>query len=163
MKKAVLASVVVVAGVVAGCTESGTVRSDLASTTGPTAIVQNTGLPVEGCSPGFWKNHTEDWGATGYSPSQTLESVFDVPDSLGLDNVTLLEALQTGGGGVNALLRQAVAGLLSASHPDVVDYPALPQYVIGPVNAALASADYEGSVRNNLESWNNSGAPGFCD
>jgi hypothetical protein len=161
MKKAVLASVVA-AAVVAGCTESGNVRSELASTTGPTAIVQNTGLPPEGCSPGFWKNHTEAWPPTGYTTGQTLESVFDVPDSLDLDDVTLLEALETGGGGITALLRQAVAGLLSASHPDVVDYPALPQYVIGPVNTALASGDID-AVKKQLEAWNNIGAPGFCD
>jgi hypothetical protein len=133
--------------------------------TGPSAIVQNTGLPPEGCTPGFWKNHTEDWPPTGYSPAQTLESVFDIPDSLGIDTMTLLEALETGGGGVTALLRHAVAGLLSAAHPDVVDYPALPQFVIGPVNAALASGDPTQieNVKNQLEVWNQSGAPGFCD
>ena len=32
------------------------------------------------------------------TPNQTLESVFNVPDRLGLDNTTLLQALQSGGG-----------------------------------------------------------------
>ena len=33
-------------------------------------------------TPNYWKNHTDSWAASGYSPSQTVESVFDVPASL---------------------------------------------------------------------------------
>ena len=32
---------------------------------------------------------------------------------------TLLDALNSGGGGINALMRHAVAALLNASNPDV--------------------------------------------
>jgi hypothetical protein len=99
----------------------------------------------EGCTPGFWKQdqHFDSW--TGFSPSDTLESVFDVPDSLGLDSTTLLQALNFGGGpgvqgGAEILLRAGVAALLNAASPDV-DYPLTTAEVITAVNAALASGD----------------------
>jgi hypothetical protein len=81
--------------------------------------------------------------ATGYSPDQTLESVFDVPDAYGIDDATLLDALKFGGGrgatgAARLLLRAAVAALLNASHPDV-NYALTPEQVISQVNAALAS------------------------
>ena len=76
---------------------------------------------------------------TGYAQNQTLESVFDVPDTLGLDNNTLLDALNYGGGsgvtgGARILLRAAVAALLNAAHPDI-DYPRTPAEIIADVNA----------------------------
>lgn len=70
----------------------------------------------EGCTPGFWKQsqHFDSW--VGYSPNQSYEAVFgvDVPGS-----PTLLQALQNGGGGVDALERHSVAALLNASSGDV--------------------------------------------
>jgi hypothetical protein len=80
---------------------------------------------------------------TGFSPGQTLESVFEVPNVFGLDNNTLLQALNfTGGtsttGAAKILLRAGVAALLNAAHPDV-DYPSTTGQVIADVNAALAS------------------------
>jgi hypothetical protein len=164
MKRA-LCGAVAMAAVVVGCTESGTFGSAEPSVTGPTAIVQNHGVVGrEGCTPGYWKNHTEDWPATGYSTVQTLEAVFDVPNALGLDNVTLLTALGTGGGGVSALLRHAVAALLNAAHP-AVDYPLTIEGVISAVNAALASGNETTieNLKNQLDTWNNLHAPGFCD
>ena len=99
----------------------------------------------EGCTPGFWKNHVEEWAAAGFSPGDTLESVFDVPDGFSLDNNTLLQALSFGGGGgtkggAQTLLRAGVAALLNSAHPDV-DYPRSTADVIADVNAALASGD----------------------
>jgi uncharacterized repeat protein (TIGR01451 family) len=95
----------------------------------------------EGLTPGYWKNHLESW--VGYSPNQSLESVFDVPDSLGLDDATLLDALSFKGGGgtkgaAQTLLRAAVAALLNSAHPNI-DYPRSTADVIADVNAALAS------------------------
>jgi hypothetical protein len=83
--------------------------------------------------------------ATGYSPNQTLESVFDVPNSLGLDNYTLLKALSFKGnsttkGAAQILLRAAVAALLNSAHPDV-DYLYTTAEVIANVNAALTRND----------------------
>ena len=99
----------------------------------------------EGLTPGYWKNHLESWAATGFSPNQTLESVFDVPNSLGLDNATLLQALSfTGGSGTKGaaqtLFRAAVAALLNSAHPNI-DYPRTTAQVIADVNAALASGN----------------------
>jgi hypothetical protein len=87
----------------------------------------------EGCSPGFWKNHLEDWCC--YSPDDSFSAIFGAgPD------VTLLEALNTGGGGADALGRHAVAALLNASHPDI-NYPASDAEVIEAVNTAILSDD----------------------
>ncbi|HET6380980.1 MAG TPA: hypothetical protein VFH63_08110 [candidate division Zixibacteria bacterium] len=98
---------------------------------------------TDGCTPGYWKqpHHFDSW--TGFVTTQTLESVFDVPDSLGMDNVTLLQALQSGGGsGVEGaarnLLRHAVASLLNSSNPDI-DFSLTTAQVIAQTNAALAT------------------------
>jgi uncharacterized repeat protein (TIGR01451 family) len=111
----------------------------------------------EGCTPGYWKQdqHFDSW--VGFSPNQTLESVFNVPDSLGLDNVTLAEALALNGGGVNALLRHAVAALLNSSSPGV-DYDLSTAAVIAATNAALASGDYE-AQKNIFAALNEQGCP----
>ena len=73
----------------------------------------------EGCSHGFWKNHPDKW--SGYSPNQKVKSVFPAAPA-SIKDLTLLEGLKLGGGGANALTRQAVAALLNAAHPQV-DYP----------------------------------------
>ena len=115
----------------------------------------------EGLTPGFWKNHTDLW--QGYSPNQTLESVFNVPDSLGLDNTTLLQALNFGGGsGVKGaaqnLFRQAVAALLNAAHIHV-DYALTTSQIVSQVNTALASnnASTIEALKNTLDKYNNAG------
>jgi len=117
----------------------------------------------QGCTPGYWKNHLGAWPATGYATGQTLESVFDVPNSLGIDNQTLLQALGTGGGGVTALMRAAVAALLNAGHPSV-DYPQGAAEIIGSVNTALASGNATTieNLKNQLDAWNNLHANSLC-
>lgn len=120
-------------------------------------------------SPGYYKNHT-DWGsldpAAGYSTSQTVESVFDVPDTFGLDTKTLLQALSfQGGPGLSGkaqiLLRAAVAALLNESRfgASFGDFT-LAQLVTN-VNNALASGS--GSAMTDLatvlDNWNNGIAP----
>jgi hypothetical protein len=99
----------------------------------------------QGCTPGYWKNHADSWLATGYMTSQTLESVFDVPDGLGYDGTTLVQALNFGGGsgvsgGARILLRAAVASLLNAAHSGV-SFGMTTANVIVQTNAALASND----------------------
>jgi len=100
----------------------------------------------EGCTPGYWKNHTDSWPPTGYSPSQSVSSVFSTSATYpALASASLLEALRFQGGSDNEgaaeiLLRAAVAGLLDSSHPGVA-YPRTPAQVIAEVNAALASGD----------------------
>jgi hypothetical protein len=100
---------------------------------------------AEGCTPGYWKNHLDSWAGTGFAPTDTLESVFDVPDSLGMDSTTLLQALNFNGGsgvsgGARILLRAAVASLLNSAHAGV-DFPMSTADVISDTNAALASLD----------------------
>jgi hypothetical protein len=112
----------------------------------------------EGCTPGFWKNHQSAW--VGYSPSQTLGSVFTGLSGT-LASKTLLQALNTGGGQLDALLRQAVAALLNAASPEV-DYPMTEAEIVTAVNAAIASGDYE-TLKDQLDAANNLTAPGFCD
>ena len=121
----------------------------------------------EGCTPGAWKNRLLKigaWALTGYSPDQTVQSVFsNVPASL-LDD-TLLEALSYGGGEgfdgmARILLRAGVAALLNAAHPGV-DYPYTVAEVIDMVNDALASGDRDTAedVADDLDAANNLG----CD
>jgi len=121
----------------------------------------------EGCTIGYWKQskHLDAWSPTGYSPTQTLESVFDVPDSLQLDNKTLLQALAFKGnkkiqGSAQNLLRAAVAALLNAAHPDV-NYPRTTSDVISDVNAALASLNSSTilALANALDKDNNLSCP----
>jgi hypothetical protein len=102
---------------------------------------------------------------TGFTPNQTLESVFDVPDPLGFDNVTLHDALKFQGGtdlegAAEILLRASVSALLNSAHPDV-DYPLTTQEVIDAVNAALASGDRGAMIdlAGQLDKYNNLGCP----
>lgn len=120
----------------------------------------------EGCTPGYWKNHTDSWPPTGYSTGQTVQSVFSAatayPDQ---GSATLLAALNFGGGpgvtgGAEILLRAAVAALLNASHPGV-DYPMATASVISKVNTALASGSRDAmlTLANTLDAQNNQGCP----
>ena len=89
--------------------------------------------------------------------------MFDVPNSLSLDNVTLLQALAFEGGtgvsgGARILLRAAVAALLNASHPDI-SYSLDEGQVISQVNAALASLNRGTmlTLATALDNFNNQG------
>jgi hypothetical protein len=121
----------------------------------------------EGCTPGYWKAppHHDSWGPTGYTTGQTLESVFDVPDAYGVDNVSLLAAMSFGGGptttdAAKLLLHHAVAGLLNSAHPDV-DYDISTADLIADVNAALAtdSRNIMLGLKSLIDAENNSGCP----
>jgi hypothetical protein len=78
----------------------------------------------DGCTPGFWKNKLEFWPV---STSTTFAEAFgaEIP---GKESLTLLQALNLGGGGVNALLRAGAAGYLNSVYEsengeDVFNYP----------------------------------------
>jgi uncharacterized repeat protein (TIGR01451 family) len=137
--------------------------NDITDTDDHSVIVRG----AEGCTPGYWKvaQHLDSWVATGYSPNQTLESVFNVPDSYGLDNFTLRQALSFKGGSTlsgaaQILLRAGVAALLNAAHPDV-DYALSTAEVITQVNAALASGSRSTilALAADLDAANNSDCP----
>lgn len=118
---------------------------------------------TEGCTPGYWKQkqHFDSW--VGYTPVQTLESVFDMPDAFGMDNLSLVDALGLPGGpgslgAARILMRAAVAALLNSG---AVDYTMSTAEVIAAVNAALATNDRDTmlGLASSLDSDNNLGCP----
>lgn len=120
----------------------------------------------QGCTPGYWKNHLDAWLPTGFSPSQSVASVFNAATTFpDLGSATLLKALQFGGGsGVDGaakiLLRAAVSSLLNAAHPDVA-FPRAAAQVIDDVNAAITSGNRSTmlSLATELDTDNNGGCP----
>ncbi len=127
----------------------------------------------EGCSPGFWKNHTDVWEE--YRPGTTLGSVWDIPGALAsFRNDTFLQALGYGGGpgltgAARILFRASVAAYLNAAH-EGLGYP-LRRFratVNGPslesqIETALASGDRGTmlALASHLDDLNNLGAE-FC-
>ncbi len=102
---------------------------------------------AEGCTPGYWKQpqHFDSW--VTYDQDDLFSDVFGVgPD------ITLLQALKTGGGGENALGRHAVAGLLDAASLDL-DYMFTQAQVIQMVVDAYTTPDFEG-IKSILEEEN---------
>ena len=99
-----------------------------------------------GCTPGYWKQpqHFDSWVNPPYDPGASLFDVMFEVDckDMACEGKTLLEVLQTGGGGEKALGRHAVAALLNASHPDV-GYLYTVGEVIDKVQAAYTSGDFE--------------------
>jgi len=105
--------------------------------------------PYEGLTPGYWKNHEEDW--VGYDTTDSFLDVFGVgPDE------SFMDVLNAGGGKFIALDRHAVAALLNATHPEV-DYEYSVAQVIAMVQNAYATGDWS-SAKNNLEDANELGA-----
>ncbi len=120
----------------------------------------------QGCTPGYWKNHTDSWPPTGYSPAQSVESVFSAAAAYpAYGTPSLLQGLSFQGGsgvegGVGNLLRAAVAALLNTAHSGV-DYPRTTVGVISDVDAALASGNRDTmlSLASALDGDNNLGCP----
>jgi hypothetical protein len=88
----------------------------------------------EGCTPGFWKNHLNDWPPTGFAPGDDFDTTFGV--DLFDPDITLDDALNARGGGVKKLARHGTAALLNAAHP-AVDYPLSVAEVIAAVQAGI--------------------------
>src|SRR6476646_7976888 len=101
---------------------------------------------TEGCTPGYWKNHSEAWVDTGYAPTDTVGSVFKLPASLSqYSSVSLIDALALQGGpdlagAAEILLRAAVAGILNGSDANV-NYPTTAAKIIKHTNIALKTED----------------------
>ena len=124
-------------------------------------VVTFISCAIEGCTLGYWKNHTDRW-CTNYTPCMKFGDVFD-NEPTSFANLTLLEALNLRGGGVYNLARQGVAALLNACS-DEVDYPAPylnnPQSVINAVNQAFKDGGkVPGELASKLDILNNSGCP----
>jgi hypothetical protein len=115
----------------------------------------------QGCSHGYWKNHTQSWEV--WSSSDTVGDPFDAGT---LDSLTLLQAMQFTGPGNTVedakriLLQQAVASLLNAEHSGV-NFPMDPDSLIAAVNAQLDSSDRAAilALKDELDAKNNLGCP----
>ncbi len=87
----------------------------------------------EGCTPGYWKNHTHMW-PIDYHPDMRIFDVFEMPLDENrnmlfpeLEGDSLFDALKYRGGkgmigAVRIYLRHAVAALLNVAHSDVYFY-----------------------------------------
>lgn len=130
---------------------------------------QATNIGYEGCTPGYWKNHPDNWQEG--SPSAPISNHFAVTSQLA--GVTHLEALslQGGPGAAGAeriLVRAAAAAWLNAAH-EGLGYPwrraaggldGRPP-MVPTVNAAIASGNRDQMLT--LATWldddNNLGCP----
>ena len=90
-----------------------------------------TAIGREGCTPGYWKNHTDNWLETPTWAIPTTKLVTSAYSGAAsrpnLEGKTFLDALQGGGGsGVDGaalvLARAATAAWLNAAHEDL-GYP----------------------------------------
>jgi hypothetical protein len=117
---------------------------------------------LEGCSPGFWKNHIELWSDVGLSPGDDFDVVFDFINSPFMEGYggTLEEAINAKGGNRNALARHGVAALLSALHEGVL-YPLEADGIQGSVIDLVQSGmqSRASSIANLLASANTLGCP----
>ena len=106
----------------------------------------------QGCTPGYWKQkqHFDSW--VKYQPTDSFAAIFGVPY-----NLTLLQALEQGGGGKEALGRHAVAALLNAA-VNGVSYYYIEREIIAMVQQAWATGDYE-TPKNLLATENERGCP----
>ncbi|MBC7080645.1 MAG: hypothetical protein H5T44_00095 [Thermoplasmatales archaeon] len=121
--------------------------------------------PYEGLSHGYWKNHIYSW--IDYNPDDKINSIFDRTASSPYTNIgelTLLQVLNYKGGddiqdAAGILLRQAVAALLNAAHPDI-NYPLTEEEIISMVNDALDTENRDDilSLAEELDEYNNLGA-----
>ncbi len=117
----------------------------------------------DGCSHGYWKNHSDSWEATPYSGDDLVADVFAAADDYAAGAATLDAALRFHGGpgaagGSRILLRQAVASLLNATHPDV-DFAHSGDSVIDQVDEALESGSRSAMLElaGDLDDDNNAG------
>ncbi len=132
------------------------------------ALTSANNIGNEGCTPGYWKNHTDNWEE--YSPTQTVSSAFGSGLTIAaqFENQTLLEALQGGGGtGVSGatkiLLRAGTAAILNAAH-EGLGYPVrryAPDNMIQDIVDALNSGDRDAmlALAAELDRMNNLGCP----
>ena len=126
------------------------------------APAQAVGTGNEGCTPGYWKNHTDNWEEAGPNTLLTARG-FD-PDYTS-ESVTFLQALNyTGGPGLagaeRILLRAAAAAWLNAVH-DGLGYPLGRHKIVAMVNAAIDTGSRAEMLRvaAYLDGLNNSDCP----
>lgn len=135
--------------------------NELGATTTSAAVVVtvNDNVVAQGCGLGYWSNHPDQWGC--FAPARGADAflygqVFgngsvepatskdsDKDGLTGyLENLTLLQALQLGGGKETNLVRQSVAALLNTCSAEIAynaAYPTVSSLQLA-VNAAFTSS-----------------------
>jgi len=122
----------------------------------------------EGCTPGYWKNHTNRWDGVGLDDFTTNIHTFDlfntvfgvtpIQSQMG-NSQTLLDAVNLKGGKIFALNRHAAAALASA---DSVSYAYTVQQVIDLYRDAVGAdvgPETIQSAKAKLEAANEAGCP----
>jgi len=129
---------------------------------------QAVNIGDEGCTPGYWKNHTNNWEE--YRPAKKLNTEFTLGSfEAKWGGKTFLDALKFKGGSdldgaFQILMRATVASFLNAAH-EGVGFPLRrfndPGNMLDTVNAALASGDRDTmiSLAAEYDALNNSGCP----
>jgi hypothetical protein len=121
------------------------------------STVQN--VPAnEGCTPGYWRNHLDEAILLGFQPDASFNATFQVSypgTSPLLDSVTLEDAVNSGGGGLDKLARHGTAALFSAQSG--IYYPYTVSEVLDLVQTGLAG-DPEPEATQ-LADANNLGCP----
>jgi hypothetical protein len=135
-----------------------------------TTAAQAHNIGYQGCTPGYWKTHTENWQET--TPDTHFGTLY-VDARANVAGETLLEALQGGGGpgtdgAATILARAATAAWLNAAHEGVA-YPWRRNaggldgrpHLVSTVNAAFASGDRATmlDLAMELDNDNNLGCP----
>ncbi len=121
---------------------------------------------LEGCSPGYWKNHIRpEWEAAGLDPDDLFNNVFDFINSPIAsqypDDFNLEQAINSTGGEFGKLARHGLAALLNARHPDVLfplEQDGIEGSVIDLVQQAMVTIDGE-PLSSELASANVLGCP----
>ena len=124
---------------------------------------------IQGCSPGFWKNHPELWNQLTdpvvvnmppllrFTTSTDFFTYFGItPGTCGLPsgNLTMLEALELNGGNCRAIIRHAVASLLTSASGLNIPYPTGTSDFTSLYNAiktALQNCNCSGTLFSQLE------------
>ena len=125
---------------------------------------------TQGCTPGYWKNHTDSWKQA--KPSTTYGSLFTSARA-NVKGLTLDKALAGGGGsGLDGaaliLARASTAAWLNAAYPGL-EYPWRREFtgvdgrppLVAAVNAAFASNNRDTmlALATQLDNDNNLGCP----
>ena len=115
-----------------------------------------------GCTPGYWKQsqHFFRWGSIPQSQSYNTTFGVTAGQSGFANSFSLLQALANGGGGLNALGRQASAAYLNSRTPGM-GFPYTTAQVIALVHDAIVSGNAKTieSTKNALEAANSLEGP----
>ena len=120
-------------------------------------VITKEPCDFNGCTLGYWKNHTLAWNC--YSTCTLYKDVF-INSTLPA-NLTLLQALNLGGGACNNLARQSVAALLNICE-GLPYHIANEQALKDAVNAAFLAGNC-GPLGAQLDGFNNEGGANHCN